>query len=107
MIHHIQSLADLYSKTRGTTTTKAYLSELKESAKLSGRQFEDVLHEELSRISDSVTAKSVRDDSDPQMDPEEPCLPCGPAISPSKGIQTDLCSFPVTTSLRPVSCEFR
>lgn len=34
VIHHIQSLASLYSKTRGTTTTKAYLSELKELAKL-------------------------------------------------------------------------
>lgn len=29
VIHHIQSLAGLYSKTRGTTSTKAYLSELK------------------------------------------------------------------------------
>lgn len=91
IIHHIQSLAGVYTETCGTNTTKAYLSELKELAKLSGKHFEDILREELSRISDTVTDQPVVGDSDLPLDPGRPSLLCESAEMPHDGLQADSC----------------
>lgn len=46
VIHHIQSLASVYTSDAGTSATNTYLSGLKDLAKLSGREFGDILREE-------------------------------------------------------------
>lgn len=89
IVHHLQSLASVYTETCGTNTTKAYLSELKQLAKLSGKHFEDILREELSRISDSVTDQPVLKDSDLPLDPERSSLLCESAEMPHDGLQAD------------------
>lgn len=91
IVHHIQSLASVYTETCGTNTTKAYLSELKQLAKLSGKHFEDTLREELSRISDSVTDQPVVEDSDLPLDPGRPSLLCESSEMPHDGLQADSC----------------
>lgn len=52
--HFIQSLSSVYTSDAGATATDTYLSGLKNLAKLSSRQFEDILRDELARISESV-----------------------------------------------------
>lgn len=54
IIHHIQSLASVYTGDVGTSATTTYLSGLRDLAKLSGREFGDILREELARISESI-----------------------------------------------------
>ncbi len=54
IIHHIASLSSVYSNERGSAATSTFLSELKNLAKLSGKPFEDVLKEELGRITESI-----------------------------------------------------
>ncbi len=80
--HHIQSLTNVYTETCGTNTTKAYLSELKQLAKLSGKHFEDILREELSRIGETVTDQPGVEDSDLPLDPGMPSLLCESAEMP-------------------------
>lgn len=58
IVHHVQSLASVYTSKGGTAATNTYLSGLKDLAKLSGRSFEDILQEELARISDTVKCKT-------------------------------------------------
>lgn len=94
IVHHIQCLAGVYSETCGTSTTEAYLSELKQLAKLSGKQFEDVLKDELSRISESVMDRSVLDVLDSPLDSEMPSLPGKKAEMASDGFQSDLHGLP-------------
>lgn len=53
--YYVQSLAKVYTQTKGNTTTKTYLSELKELAKLSGRDYAEVLKDMMSHISDSIS----------------------------------------------------
>lgn len=54
IIHHIASLSSVYSSEKGSVATSTFLSELKNLAKLSGKSFEDVLKEELGRITESI-----------------------------------------------------
>lgn len=55
VIHHIESLASVYTTDVGSAATDTYLSGLKDIAKLSGRSFEDILRDELARISGSLS----------------------------------------------------
>ena len=50
IVHHVEALASVYSCERGTGITQTFLSELKDMANLSGKSFEQVLRDELSRI---------------------------------------------------------
>ena len=52
--YYIQALKDVYTKTVGGSATDIYLSELKVLAKLSGKDFEDVLREVMSTIAKSI-----------------------------------------------------
>ncbi|XP_077393810.1 uncharacterized protein LOC144031003 [Festucalex cinctus] len=54
VIHHVKTLASVYSCTAGTGITHTFLSELKDIAKLSGMSFEDILREELTRITKTI-----------------------------------------------------
>ncbi|XP_076141691.1 zinc finger CCHC domain-containing protein 18-like [Alosa pseudoharengus] len=77
IVHHIHSLSAVYAKTKGTASTKAYLDELTDLAKLSGRGVEEILREELSRISDSVGSKRRTDDNTEPLkspDTQEPLI---------------------------------
>lgn len=58
IIYHVKALASVYSSTTGTATTHTFLSELKSIAKMSGKPFEDILHEELSRITKSFAEEA-------------------------------------------------
>lgn len=51
---HVRALAGLYTKQVGSTATLSYLEELREIAKRSGKNFEEVLKEVMSQIEDSI-----------------------------------------------------
>ncbi|KAM7384236.1 hypothetical protein PAMA_011534 [Pampus argenteus] len=70
VVHHVQSLANVYTSSGGTAATDTYLSGLKDLAKLSGRSFEDILQEELARISETVRCKTPSETSEEPVDPE-------------------------------------
>lgn len=50
----MRTLASVYSSKAGTGVTHTFLSELKDIAKLSGKSFEDILQEELTRITETI-----------------------------------------------------
>lgn len=50
----VRALAGLYTKKSGSSVTQSYLGKLREIAKLSGRNFEEVLKEVMSQIEDSI-----------------------------------------------------
>lgn len=52
--YQIQSLADVYAKSVGNSTTKSYLTELKNLAKMSGRDYGGVLKDMMSQIHESI-----------------------------------------------------
>lgn len=72
VIHHIQSLASVYTSDAGTSATNTYLSGLKDLAKLSGREFGDILREELARISKSIRTETPLEISEEPVETEPP-----------------------------------
>uniref|UniRef100_A0A3Q2VPU6 Paraneoplastic antigen Ma-like C-terminal domain-containing protein n=1 Tax=Haplochromis burtoni TaxID=8153 RepID=A0A3Q2VPU6_HAPBU len=54
--YRIRALTDVYTKTVGGSVTEAYISNLKGLAKLSGKDFEEVLREALSTIGKTIEA---------------------------------------------------
>ena len=56
VVHSIQLLSDLYASDRGSSITKAYLTELQSVAKLVGVDFEKILLDELTRIQKSSSS---------------------------------------------------
>lgn len=54
--YRIRALTDVYTKTVGGSVTEAYISNLKGLAKLSGKDFEEVLREALSTIGNTIEA---------------------------------------------------
>nr|XP_054600512.1 zinc finger CCHC domain-containing protein 12-like [Nothobranchius furzeri] len=52
--YHIQALNDVYTRTIGGSFTETYLNDLKGLAKLSGKDFEEVLKEVMSTIGKSI-----------------------------------------------------
>lgn len=80
VIHVVQSLASIYTNDAGTTATNTYLSGLRDLAKLSGRQFEDILREELARISESVKYENSPEFDDEPVETETPLTQIGAQI---------------------------
>lgn len=72
VIHHVQSLASVYTSDVGISATNTYLSGLKDLAKLSGRDFGDILREELARISESIRAETPVETSENSVETEPP-----------------------------------
>lgn len=54
IIHHVRTLSSVYSGKAGTKVTHTFLSELRDIAKLSGKSFEEILQEELTRITETI-----------------------------------------------------
>ncbi len=52
--YHIRALVSVYTPVASKTATQTYLSELRDIAKLTGKDFAAVLREELSVICDNV-----------------------------------------------------
>lgn len=50
VVFHVEALSSVYSSEKGTDLTKTFLSDLQNIAKLSGKSFENLLHDELARI---------------------------------------------------------
>ena len=59
VIYHIEALASVYTPAISQSATETYLTELKEIAKLSGKNFAAVLKEELSRITETVSEEDL------------------------------------------------
>lgn len=108
IIHHVQTLSSVYSGNAGTKVTHTFLSELKDIAKLSGKSFEDILREELTRITDTI--------NDPnQPVSEELTTPSTTAIAPPNltqakeskltTVETPLQAEPATPLFSPVQGE--
>ena len=50
VIYHVRALASVYTQKVGSNVTQTYLDKLKGIAKLSGKEFEEVLKEVMSQI---------------------------------------------------------
>lgn len=72
--YHIRALASVYTPVASKTATQTYLSELKDIAKLTGKDFAAVLREELSIISESVDLdqSETQDEDNEQNSPDTP-----------------------------------
>ncbi len=72
--YHIRALASVYTPEASKTATQTYLSELKDIAKLTGKDFAAVLREELSVISESVDLdqSETQDEDKEQNSPDTP-----------------------------------
>ncbi len=72
--YHIRALASVYTPEASKTATQIYLSELKDIAKLTGKDFAAVLREELSVISESVDLdqSETQDEDKEQNSPDTP-----------------------------------
>lgn len=72
--YHIRALASVYTPVASKTATQTYLSELKDIAKLTGKDFAAVLREELSVISESVDLdqSETQDEDMEQNSPDTP-----------------------------------
>lgn len=54
--YHVRALASVYTQKVGSDVTQTYLDKLKGIAKLSGKDYEEVLKEVMSQIEDSIEA---------------------------------------------------
>lgn len=68
----VSALASVYTQKVGNSATQSYLAELKGLAKLSGKDFEQVLTEMLSKITESVTNVEPREHATSQVLMENP-----------------------------------
>lgn len=58
IVHHIDALASVYSIDKGSVLTGKFLSDLQNMAKISGKSFEQILQDELARITDAVSEQN-------------------------------------------------
>ncbi|XP_054861590.1 uncharacterized protein LOC129347709 [Amphiprion ocellaris] len=104
VVFHIEALASVYSSEKSTDLTKTFLSDLQNVAKLSGKSFELLLQEELTRISGLIQEQSgsgIHQDTsvgsaETQVGPISPDAP-----------QTDLGADDQNLSLDPPNSTFR
>lgn len=69
---HIKALASVYAPVVSQSATEMYHTGLKEIAKLSSKDFEDVLRGELSRISETVDREDSEDqEEDTETNPDD------------------------------------
>ena len=82
VVHHIQSLASVYSTEVSASVTVAYLTELRDLARVSSRSFEDILRAELTRIGESVGKGSEANVTETPEEPEQWSTPDEPQVAP-------------------------
>lgn len=73
--YHIHSLASIYAKSVGHDKTQSYLTELKQIAKLSGKNYAEVLKDMMTEIGETVTAENGETDSVEGFDQKPSALP--------------------------------
>lgn len=103
IIHHVKTLASVYSSKAGTESTQAFLSKLKGIAKLSGRTFEDILHEELTRITETMAEQTLVEQGEAVEEPSSIPPPSGKMVTPSQTTGTQPSLHP--GELNPTSVE--
>ncbi len=96
--YHIRALASVYTPIASKTATQTYLSEVKDIAKQTGKNFAAVLREELSIISETVNL----DHSDTQSEDMEQNSPDTPE-QPIPETAERVSALPSTASERPAS----
>lgn len=63
--YNVEALSSVYTSKLGSSATKTYLSELKELAKLSGKDYETVLREMMMQISSDVESMQPAEEPSP------------------------------------------
>lgn len=79
VVHHIRLLSELYAADKSSSLTQSYLTELRHIAKLSGKDFEKVLIDELVRIQESTQSHDTTELNVPNVTQEPQ-----PASSPDQ-----------------------
>lgn len=64
-VYSVEALSSVYTSKLGSSATKTYLTELKELAKLSGKDYEAVLREMMMQISSDVESMQSADELSP------------------------------------------
>ena len=64
IVHHVHALANVYSTEKSTVLTDKFLSDLKAMAKISGKSFEQLLRDGLTRITDVVDTNEREDETE-------------------------------------------
>jgi len=82
VVHHIQSLASVYSTEVSASVTVAYLTELRDLARRSSRSFEDILSAELARIGESMGKGAEANVTETPAEPEPLSPPGEPQVTP-------------------------
>lgn len=100
--YKIQSLASAYTQFIGNDKTKTYLTDIKYLAKMSGRDFADVLKDMMSQISESIV-EPENDQSEPINLPENPpqsssCNPETPAITHARSQLNQAQAVPIMSA---------
>lgn len=80
VVHHIQSLASVYSTEASASVTVAYLTELRDLARRSSRSFEDILKAELARIGESMGKGAAANVTETPAGPEPLSPPDEPQV---------------------------
>ncbi|KAK0138860.1 Zinc finger CCHC domain-containing protein 12 [Merluccius polli] len=106
VVYHIEALASVYSTGKGTTLTTTFLSELQNIAKLSGKPFEHLLRDELTRITGLVTESSQGAESNDQGTVVAPAETDQGPISPD-ATQTDSEINGQNQTIEPPNTTFR
>ena len=71
-VYNVEALSSVYTSKLGSSATKSYLTELKELAKLSGKDYEAVLREMMMQISSDVESMQPADGLSPLALSESP-----------------------------------
>lgn len=104
IVYNIQTLSSVYSFRLGSSATKNYLTELKELAKLSGKDYEAVLREMMTQISSDVESMQSAPEPSPLALSETP-EESPPFTSPLLGPPQD--DNDVTIATVPITVEKR
>lgn len=65
VVYNVQDLSSVYASKLSSSATKAYLTKMKELAKLSGKEYEAVLREMMMQISSDVESMSPTEEQSP------------------------------------------
>lgn len=113
VVHHIESLASVYSAEISASVTVAYLTELRDLAMRSSRSYEDIVRAELARIGKSVGKRAEANVTETPAEPE-PLLPtcesqatppASPAIENARS--ASVTSHPAVTTTETVVLQNR
>ena len=79
IVHEVHALASAYSTDKGSVLTGKFLSDLKNMAKISGKSFEQILKDELARITDAVSEPNKEVSG--ETDEADSSLNLGPSVA--------------------------